>query len=67
MNHSKPLRLLTAQNFLLGIGIGIVVSHDPGDTRFIILGTVFTVAGAIIWIVNAKNIKAFLKDVEESS
>ena len=65
MNHSKLLRLLTAQNFLLGIGIGIVVSHDPGDTRYMILGTVFTVVGAIIWMMNAKKIKAFLKDAEE--
>ena len=64
MNHSKLLRLLTAQNFLLGIGI--VVSHDPGDTRYMILGTVFTVAGAIFWMVNANKIKASLKDAEES-
>ena len=65
MNHSKLLRLLTAQNFLLGIGIGIVVSHDPNDTRYMIFGAIFTVAGAIIWVLNAKKIRAFLKDTEE--
>ena len=65
MNNSKLLRLLTAQNLLIGAGVSLLVSHDPSEIRCMIIGTVLVVAGGLVWIVNGKNIRAFLREMEE--
>lgn len=65
MTNSKLLRLLTAQNLLLGAGVSLLVSHDPGETRCMIIGSVLVVAGGLVWILNGKNIRTFLREMEE--
>ncbi|MGK7909463.1 MAG: hypothetical protein AB4040_19820 [Synechococcus sp.] len=62
MSHSKVLSLLTAQNLLLGAGIGILATHSNGESRYMAIGTVFTLAGIVIWGLNGKGIRQFLKD-----
>ena len=62
MNQSKVLSLLTAQNLLLGAGIGILASHGNSETRFMIIGTVCTLAGIVIWGLNGKGIRRFLQE-----
>ena len=62
MTPSKVLSMLTAQNLLLGAGIGILATHGNGDTRYMTVGTVFALAGIVIWGLNGKGIRKFLAD-----
>ena len=62
MTHSKVLSLLTAQNLLLGAGIGILATHGNSETRYMAVGTVFVIAAIVLWGLNAKGIRKFLKD-----
>ncbi|MGK7912476.1 MAG: hypothetical protein AB4050_13515 [Synechococcus sp.] len=62
MTHSRVLSLLTAQNLLLGAGIRILATHGNGDTRYMAVGTVFALAGIVIWGLNGKGIRKFLTD-----
>lgn len=62
MTQSKVLSLLTAQNLLLGAGIGILATHGNSDIRYMAIGTVFALAGIVIWGLNGKGIRKFLSD-----
>ena len=65
MDNSKLLRLLTAQNLLLGAGVSLLVSHDSSETRCMVIGTVLVFAGGLVWILNGKNIRMFLREIDE--
>ena len=62
MSHSKVLSLLTAQGLFLGAGIGILATHGNGETRYMVVGTVFVLAGMVVWGLNGKGIRNFLKE-----
>ena len=62
MTHSKVLSLLSAQNLFLGAGIGILATHGNGETRYMAVGTVFVLAGIVVWGLNGKGIRNFLKN-----